>query len=340
MKGGAVSRGLERVLPHLYGTAEAAAFLGLCATAASLFAPLHWGCDALSHFHAILAGAFLLYTPIEWVRRRPLLLAASLVCALLNIWPVASLFFSQVPPAPDLSAASPGQSRLRLLQANILTSNLHPERLLALIGREDPDVILLQETGRRWLNALLPLHRRYPVHAEVAREDNFGIAVFAKAESARASIFYPDDPVRGPAGRIDLKIAGRDLSLFSVHTPAPFDRESWIGRDRYTLALARYLAPLPGLKIVTGDFNNTPWNPLIRDFARKSRLLDSTRQCGILPTWPVKTLPFLRIPLDQAFHSPTIRLLRKERGPDIGSDHFPLLLDFAIAPCPQPGERE
>jgi endonuclease/exonuclease/phosphatase (EEP) superfamily protein YafD len=38
----------------------------------------------------------------------------------------------------------------------------------------------------------------------------------------------------------------------------------------------------------------------------------------------------MRIPIDHCLFSPGIRILSKEVGPRVGSDHFPVIVDFLI----------
>ena len=318
---------------HLFGIAEAAAFLGGVASCLALIGPCHWVTDIFTHFAAILALGFAVYAGIEAIRKRRRFVIASLLLALLNAIPVLTLLFGPAEPRADRSPASPAAQRLRILQANILTSNPHAPALLALIRQEDPYVILLQETDRRWLTDLKPVFDRYPVHAAEPRDDNFGIAVFAKAPHAQATLFHLG-PRPVPGGMITLPVAGRTLTCYSIHTPAPYDRQTWEERNAYTRLLAERIAANPEMKVITGDFNNTPWTRSFRDFVQRAGLCDTTRTFGILPTWPTRTLPLLRIPLDHCLHSPAVKILSKRRGPSIGSDHFPLVIDLAIEPEP------
>ena len=317
---------------HLFGLAEAAAFLGGVATCLAAIGPHHWATDIFTHFAQILTRCFFLYAAIEAIRRRWWRVLVSLIAAVLNAIPILILLLAPDPLQPDRTAPSPEAQTLRILQANILTDNSRAEALIALIEREDPDVILLQETDSRWLADLQPIHARYPIRAAEPREDNFGIAVFAKNPLAKGEIFHLRQVRRVPGGRILLPVAGQTLACYSIHTPAPYDRHTWNERNTYPRHLAERLAQDPELKVVTGDFNNTPWSLTFRGLVRLAGVCDTSRTFGLLPTWPVRTLPFLRIPLDHCLHSPEVKILRKRRGPSIGSDHFPLIIDLAVEP--------
>jgi hypothetical protein len=51
-----------------------------------------------------------------------------------------------------------------------------------------------------------------------------------------------------------------------------------------------------------------------------------------MSTFPVN-FSLLRFPLDHIFLSPEFRLIDFRRGPDIGSDHFPVFLSVSFEPA-------
>jgi endonuclease/exonuclease/phosphatase (EEP) superfamily protein YafD len=52
----------------------------------------------------------------------------------------------------------------------------------------------------------------------------------------------------------------------------------------------------------------------------------------VQPTWSAR-LPFGRIPIDHIFAPPDATVVRREIGPDVGSDHFPVEAEL-ILPAP------
>jgi endonuclease/exonuclease/phosphatase (EEP) superfamily protein YafD len=40
----------------------------------------------------------------------------------------------------------------------------------------------------------------------------------------------------------------------------------------------------------------------------------------------------MRVPIDHLVHSPVLEVTDRRLGPDLGSDHFPLLVDLQVAP--------
>ena len=314
-------------LQRFHRLAEAAAFLGVLFTLAGLLGRFAWFLELFTHFKVQLAVCFAGYAALEFAARRHRRAWASLAFAALNAVPAVLLSLPSgaraAPLTPDLPA------RLRILQANILTSNTNAPALLALVAREDPDVIVLQEPNVRWLRDLAPLADRYPVHAAQPREDNFGAAIFCKTNALCAEIFLLSDPEEAPSSKALIAAGGRTVTVIGTHPLAPCCDASWLGRNAFTLELAERLKAVRGPLVVTGDFNNTPWSATFRGFLAASGLRDSAQGHGPLFTWPT-AIPFLRIPLDHCFVSRDVQVLSKRLGPDIGSDHLPLIIDVAF----------
>ena len=54
----------------------------------------------------------------------------------------------------------------------------------------------------------------------------------------------------------------------------------------------------------------------------------------LLPTCTAQ-IPFLRIPIDHFLISRSVNVENWIRGPDVGSDHFSILVDFSIQETPE-----
>ncbi len=313
---------------RLHRLAEAIALLGVLFTAAGLAGRTLWFFDLFTHFKLQLAACFLAYAVLEFAARHHRHAWASLAFCAINAFPAALLFL----PAGTHASATlpPSTTRLRILQANILTCNTNSPALLKLVASEAPDVIVLEEPDERWLRELAPLTAVYPVTASEPREDNLGIAVFCKTNAQAVEVFHLDDPEHVPSVRARITADGRTLTVVGTHALAPYNDDMWQGRNHYTLALARRLQKIEGPLVVTGDFNNTPWSSHIHEFLDISGLCDSSQGRGPLPTWPAYSPAWARIPIDHCFYSPEVTVLSKRPGPNIGSDHLPLLIDVTF----------
>ncbi len=97
--------------------------------------------------------------------------------------------------------------------------------------------------------------------------------------------------------------------------------------------IARYIAAHPGPALVLGDFNITSWSPHFQETLRLGRLKDSRQGFGLQPTWPVDK-PWFLVPIDHVLVTDGIAVHRCWRGPYIGSDHYPILMEFSLCPTP------
>jgi endonuclease/exonuclease/phosphatase (EEP) superfamily protein YafD len=299
--------------------ANAAAFVGTLLTIAGIAGRYHYLAEVVTHLQPWLGLCFAVYIGIKLLLHQAKSAAAALIPLLINLYPLMML---HLPQPRQVWPAQPVQ--ITILQANVLTSNSDSAKLLNLVRKVKPDIIVLHETGKRWLRDLRSLRHSYPVYAENPREDNFGAAIYCRTTNATATVEHMNDPGMLPLSKVELTIAGKTLTIYGVHLLAPIIQDFWHQRNISTLDLARRTAILQNPVIVTGDFNNTPWSYHYRAFIRHSALLDSSQGRGVITTWPVDTL--IKLPLDHCFHSKDVIITGRRRGPDIGSDHYPLII--------------
>ena len=81
--------------------------------------------------------------------------------------------------------------------------------------------------------------------------------------------------------------------------------------------------------LLIGDLNTTPWSSHFTQVGSDSGLKNSMKGFGFQPSWPVNHC-FLRIPLDHVLHSPEITIHNRMIGGEVGSDHFPVIVDFSM----------
>ncbi len=250
------------------------------------------------------------------------------------------------PARPTATAAAtalaPADRPLKVVFANVLTSNLDPAPLLALIDAENPDLIALLEVNGRWERLLTPaLAERFPHHYARTREDNFGVALYARSEPLGARVeFFAD--VETPSIDLTYPHPAGPVRVLITHPLPPGDAETTRLRDQHLGDLVNWHRHVAGLGapgeppmpiLVLADLNATPWCPPLRRLLATTGLRSAARDhARIAPTWPVP-IPFLRIPLDHALLNSRLACIAYRVGPDIGSDHFPLILEvLPLAP--------
>ncbi len=245
--------------------------------------------------------------------------------ALVNLVEILPAFTGRGKPQSTASG------RVRLLLANVLSSNKDYGRMQELIRTEQPDVVGIIEASSGWMEALSVFEETYPHVVSRPREDNFGIALLSRFPFEKSEIIEVGDAMV-PSAMARIRSNDREFTIVATHPPHPVRRSGFKYRNRQLEAAAEYVRSLEGPVILCGDLNTTPWSPFFKKLLRQSGLRDSRRGRGIQPTWPGQArLPLLRIPLDHVLRSPDVAILRRKIGPDIGSDHLPVIVEFSLS---------
>lgn len=306
-------------------------FVAWTATALALLHPLArltahrlWLADLMTHFQEPALAVSLLAGGL-WCRRRPRVAAALGLLALIQLAPIARLYL------PGSRGPDPASTaRLRLLVANVLVDNPRRAPLIELIRSESPDVVGLVEVSDRWLAELEEVRRDYPYRLE-APDGPRGLALWFRQRPL--SLDGPHQlptPDGWPFLHATFAFAGVERHLWLVHPSSPLRRQGQSESNLEVLALTGEVASVAGSRIVVGDLNTTDGSPYFRDLLATSGLRDSRLGFGRQPSWPDWS-PY-RIAIDHALVSDDLAVIDRRLGPQIGSDHFPLILELAPAP--------
>jgi endonuclease/exonuclease/phosphatase (EEP) superfamily protein YafD len=124
---------------------------------------------------------------------------------------------------------------------------------------------------------------------------------------------------------MQVQLPSGAIGLVALHPPAPDSPAARIVRDRYLRDLGGEIAQLRGPVIAAGDFNATPWSYPFQDFAAATRL----HAGAIHPSWPSLFGAF-GIPIDHVLASENVGIERSWVGPDLGSDHLPIMVQLRL----------
>ena len=281
-------------------------------------------------FAALLTA--LLCLPLDPPWRWPLLASSLLVVVLqarfilpwTRLWPV------------QVQDAEPGKQErcITLLVANVLTPNRQAERLIEIIQRQDPDVVLTLESDDWWQERLdQALEEKWPHSVKIPLDNLYGMHLYSRLPlvDTRVEWLIQDDI---PSIHTDIVIASGDkLTLHALHPrpPAPNESEESLWRDAELLLVGKEIHRHPKPTVVAGDLNDVAWSRTTRLFCRISGMLDPRQGRGRYSTFHAR-YPLLRWPLDHIFTSEHFTLKRLERLPAFGSDHFPILATLCFRP--------
>jgi endonuclease/exonuclease/phosphatase (EEP) superfamily protein YafD len=154
------------------------------------------------------------------------------------------------------------------------------------------------------------------------------IEMFSKAPPIAWAGLMPDLGL--PAAWATYQGAGGPFTVVGMHAYWPFP--GGLQRSQ-TDALAKIIGGLSKDRmIVTGDFNSTPWSFALR---RQDRLFALERRTRALPSWPARTLKgkalFPLLPIDHVYAGKGWRTVSIQRGPRLGSDHYPVIVILQAA---------
>ncbi len=252
------------------------------------------------------------------------------LCALyqlISILPFIPLYPIQV----EASTVTSPKRTIKLLISNVLIDNRDPAKLLNLIDKEDPDVILLAEPDQRWIRDVEPLDEKYPYAVKKPLDNAYGMALFSRLKLSNTQIKYlVEDDI--PSIHSDITLpSGEVIRFYGVHPrpPVPGEATTSITRDAELVMVGKMVKNTKIPTIIAGDLNDVAWSQTTTLFQKVSGMLDPRIGRGLYSSFHAD-YPFLRFPLDHVFHSSHFRLVELQRLPDIGSDHFPLLIVLTI----------
>ena len=244
------------------------------------------------------------------------------------IFPYTGLAKKQVKKTPDSE-----NSRIKIINCNVLMTNRKTARLLEILQQQDPDLIVLLETDLWWEQQMSSLDARYPHTLKCPLDNLYGMHVYSKFPMIKPKIQYL--VAKGiPSMHFRLELAGGEqVVMHCLHPmpPSPTEDDESTNRDGELIAVGHTAAKAKYPTIVTGDLNDVAWSRTTRLFMKISGLLDPRRGRGMFNTFHA-SFPFLRWPLDHVFHSKDFTLVDLKRLDAMGSDHFPIMVELALNP--------
>jgi endonuclease/exonuclease/phosphatase (EEP) superfamily protein YafD len=279
--------------------------------------------DLLSHFRfqyfaIAIIGIFICLWQVR-DRTWTIFATSILICsALLNGWALTPYL-----PSSNVSGFKNGTFKIAV--ANIYTKNGNHSAVLSFIRQEEPDLVLLIETNGRWAEALAPLKKLYMYSYDIRQPNHFGMMVLSKKPIGLIKETYFTNSKNIVSLVFKFSIDGEKYNIAAAHTSAPIGNKPFRQRNKHLRGIANWASNQNGYTLILGDLNTTPFSYSYKQFLKSSGLKDPRERRGYLPTWgPIELFPF-RIPIDHILLSKDLEATSLRVGPDIGSDHRPLI---------------
>lgn len=226
--------------------------------------------------------------------------------------------------------AGPGAARgdFKVIEFNAWGGNRSPQRALAWLLAQNADAIILEEGG----SVQYDLVKLGGYHLSCG---NCYAQILTKVQPT-----WTNTPAnwRIPPEEVSVVLLADprgEIAILAVH-------RSWAIHPRVfepqMADLAHAVAKFPVRDmIIAGDFNSTSWSFARR---REDKTLGLIRRTRGLFTWPADRVShnkapasFPVLPIDHVYAGPGWATVRVERGPKLGSDHYPVIVTLRRIPA-------
>ncbi|MBD3627307.1 endonuclease/exonuclease/phosphatase family protein [Cyclobacterium sp.] len=224
-----------------------------------------------------------------------------------------------------------GDNQFTLLMSNVRMENTDRDKLLSLIRKKEPDLVLLTEPNLIWTKALIELDETYPHAIKEPLSNTYGMILLSKFPLINPKVNYLVEN-NIPSFHTQIKLpSGGIFDFYGVHPEPPKPGSDTYERDTELLLIGKKIKKDPKPVIVAGDLNDVGWSQTSHLFREYSQLVDPREGRGFYNTYNV-FIPLMRYPLDHVFYSNDFGLVSFEKLEEIGSDHFPMWIDLTFEP--------
>lgn len=228
-------------------------------------------------------------------------------------------------------ARTDGDSQVSLMSSNVEMPNDKYDRVARVIAEERPDVLFLMETDAKWQSALAEVLEPYETVLAEIRDNYYGMIFATNLPVRRAEVVYltGDDT---PTLFAELESRGGHVfRVVGLHPRPPVPGNDTRDRDAEMLYAARFARKRDIPLITVGDFNDAAWSDTSRRFKKVGGYLDPRVGYGMVASFDANSR-LLRAPIDQFYATPEIAVAEFRRGPNVGSDHFPMIVRIELDP--------
>jgi endonuclease/exonuclease/phosphatase (EEP) superfamily protein YafD len=274
------------------------------------FAPI-WLAGALGAFAA--AWIFVGYT-------RALILGMSAV----GVAAAGALILPELLRSTGPKAAPDAPDQLKVIQANLWAGNLTLEEEVAWLVAQKPDVLITEEStprSRDLIVAATGWHVACP---------RCQVMIFSPMKPISTST-PPRANSEPPIARATFRRGDGRFTVIGTHYvwPTLGGRQQAAGRS-----LAQVLDRFDKQRLIlAGDFNSAPWSFTRR---REDVAFGLIRRTKALFSWPAGEFtgrriqaPFPFLAIDHVYAGAGWATVKVERGPRLGSDHYPVVVTLA-----------
>ena len=292
----------------------------------------HWWvrvCD-FPRLQVAIVSAILLIATLTLVDGWPAWVMSAVLAAIVVYQAVR--IFPFTPLAPTEMGMDDGEDgTITILASNVLMENDRHDLVRSVIATSDPDIVLLMEIDQRWADALADALDGYDTVLSEVKDNYYGMILATRLPVVEADIVYltKDDT---PTAFAELRDGnGRTFRFVGLHPQPPIPGEDTDDRDAEMLYSAMFARKSGVPVVVAGDFNDAAWSHTSWRFKRVGGFLDPRVGRGMIPSFDANSY-WMRAPIDQFYATEDVAVRSFELGPNVGSDHYPVVVKVSFDP--------
>ena len=295
-------------------------------TLATFFAKQYWIAELFCHLRVQITFGLMVCFLIFIMRKQAMQTAVALVFFVVNAVWIFPYFVPQL--------TKPISKTVRIMSANVLTSNTEYSAFIETVREHNPDIVVVMEVNQRWEQEIVnELSTEYPHQAIISKEHNFGIGIISKLPfknqppfiSPQTELISLDARFNGPTGR--------PFRLIATHPFPPLSQYCFETRSQQLIELANELDPAED-NVIAGDFNLTPWSPVFSEVLAAGNLKDASLGFGIAATWHAFPTFIGGIQIDHILISQSLTSLNHTVSQNYGSDHRAVIVEILQTSAP------
>jgi endonuclease/exonuclease/phosphatase (EEP) superfamily protein YafD len=299
-------------------------FLATLDTFLGFFGSVWWAFDVMANFRFQYAVALLITGILYGLILGRVTSLVFLVAGLINVIIVLPLFLDS--PAPRHSDAA-----INVASLNVQATTRSRDRIVDWVEGSEADIVFLLETSEPWVDEIRSDVPGYQIVEEIPEDRVYGITVLARSGMVDKTEVFRAGDIKDVVLRVETRLNDEDIVVYALHPRSPTNQPDAEARDEVIEFVARRARDETVPVVVVGDLNATPWSHAFRNLTSTADLVDSTRGFGFQPSWPGGMWFGFKIPIDHLLHSPELTTVERGIGPDLGSDHRPLMVTLAMA---------
>ena len=221
--------------------------------------------------------------------------------------------------------------RFELLMVNVRMDNRDAAPILDLVRERRPELFLAMETDAYWDEQFAELEADYPYGKEAINDETYGMVLYSELPLREVEVHYRQNANVPSFSAVAQLPSGREFDLHTVHPVPPkrFDElpDNKGEREVELLEVGDAVAASARPAVVIGDFNDVAWSATDRLTGTDDVLRDARVGRGFYNSFDASN-PLMRWPLDHVFVTDGWAVGAFGRGPDVGSDHFPVFAEL------------